>query len=411
DMSHAHKLVPSARKRRPVVVWNVTRTCNLRCIHCYTDSEEKRYSDELTTVEAKAMIDDLADYGVPALLLSGGEPLMRKDIFELAAHAQSRGVRTVLSTNATLISPEIAHRIKDLGMVYVGASLDGIGRTNDRFRGKGGAFRRAVEGIRNCKAVGLKISLRMTLTRHNVQELDQIFNFVEKEKIERLCFYHLAYAGRGRSLSGDDLSPAETRLALHTILEKTKGLHQRGLKKDVLTVDNHADGVYIYLKLLKENPERAKKVKQLLEWNGGGANSSGVGIADIDFRGDVHADQFWMDYAFGNVRERRFSHIWEDTSDPLMAGLKDRLPLLKGRCAQCRWIEMCGGSLRVRAQFVHNDPWAEDPACYLTDEEIGISEQLMNECLSGNSCLPVIPNLFRNLLPRTTRFRHKNTPE
>ena len=222
------------------------------------------------------------------------------------------------------------------------------------------------------KRAGMKISLRMKLTNHNVENLDGIFKFVENEDIERVCFYHLAYSGRGKKISSDDCSLEETRQAVDFILEKTKELHNKGIKKDILTVDNHADGIYIYLKLLSENNNRAEQVKQLLEWNGGGANSSGVGIGNIDFVGNVHADQFWMDYSFGNVRERKFSEIWQDTSDPLMAGLKNRLSLLKGRCGKCKWKKMCGGSLRVRAKFVHNDPWAEDPACYLTDEEIGL---------------------------------------
>ncbi len=372
DSKSSHKLYDSAGSRRPVVVWSMTRTCNLLCIHCYTDSENKKYNGELNTDEAKVMIDDLADFQIPALLFSGGEPLIRKDFYELAEYAHNKGLRIVISTNATLIDEETAVRLKDLGFVYVGASLDGIGEVNDRFRGKKDAFDMAVRGIRTSKKAGMKISLRMTLTNHNVENLDGIFKFVENENIERVCFYHLAYSGRGKKISSDDCSLEETRQAVDFILEKTKELHNKGIKKDILTVDNHADGIYIYLKLLSENNNRAEQVKQLLEWNGGGANSSGVGIGNIDFVGNVHADQFWMDYSFGNVRERKFSEIWQDTSDPLMAGLKNRLPLLKGRCGKCKWKKMCGGSLRVRAKFVHNDPWAEDPACYLTDEEIGL---------------------------------------
>jgi len=371
DDPYSHKLYTSAKSRKPVVVWSMTRTCNLNCIHCYTDSENKKYDGELTTEQAKVMIDDLADYQIPALLFSGGEPLIRNDFFELAEYAHSKGIRIVISTNATLIDEDTAENIKEAGFIYVGASLDGVGEINDHFRGKKGAFDEAVRGIRNAKKAGLKISLRMTLTKHNVSNLAGIFDFVEKENIERLCFYHLAYSGRGRAISSEDCSKDETRKAVDFILDKARDFHNKGLKKDILTVDNHADGVYIYLRLLKEDKPRAESVKELLEWNGGGANSSGVGIANIDFFGSVHPDQFWMDYSFGNVKERKFSEIWEDVSDPLMAGLKNRLNLLKGRCGKCKWIKMCGGSLRARANFIYNDPWAEDPACYLTDEEIG----------------------------------------
>ena len=366
-----HTQAHSAKARRPVVVWNLTRTCNLRCIHCYTDSEAKKYSGELTTQEALKVIDDLAQYQIPSLLLSGGEPLLRFDFWTLLKAAQEKKLRTVLSTNATLISEPIAENLKEHGLVYVGASLDGIGEVHNQFRGQPWAYDKAVAGIRNCKKAGIKISLRITLTRHNVNELDRYFDFIEAENIDRVCFYHLAYSGRGRKLVSEDLSPEETRSAVDKILIKSESLHRRGFKKDILTVANHVDGVYLYLKLLAKDPVRAEKVRELLAWNGGGANSSGIGIANIDFLGNVHADQFWQTLSFGNVKERPFSQIWEDTSHPVMAGLKNRLPLLKGRCQKCRWQNICGGSLRVRAYSVSGDPWAEDPACYLTDEEIG----------------------------------------
>ncbi|MCL5883599.1 MAG: radical SAM protein [Actinobacteria bacterium] len=359
----------TAAERRPVVAWNTSRTCNLKCVHCYTDSESKKYEGELTTEEGKALIDDLAQFQIPALLFSGGEPLMRKDLFELVGHAVSLGIRPTLSTNGTLITRDVAQTIKDLGFTYVGISLDGIGDINDAFRGHKGAFEKAMAGFRNCKAVEQRVGLRLTLTRHNYKDLHRIFDFIEAEGIDRACFYHLVYSGRGKE--SDDLTHEESRDALDIILARTKDMHDRGLEKDILTVDNHVDGIYLYMKLLEESPERAEAVMKLLKWNGGGLYSSGVGFSDIDFKGNVHADQFWMHYSFGNVRERPFSEIWMDTSDPLMAGLKDRRSHIHGRCASCKWFDACGGALRVRADLVYGDPWAPDPACYLTDEEIG----------------------------------------
>ena len=359
----------TAAERRPVVVWNTSRTCNLKCVHCYTDSEAKKYEGELSTQEGKMLIDDLAKFQIPALLFSGGEPLMRKDLFGLVEHAVSLGIRPTLSTNGTLITRDVAQRIKDLGFTYVGISLDGIGEINDAFRGHKGAFAKSMEGFRNCRAVEQRVGLRLTLTRHNYRDLHNIFDFIEAEGIDRACFYHLVYSGRGKE--SDDLTHEESRDALDIILERTKDMHERGLEKDILTVDNHVDGIYLYMKLLEESPERAAAVLKLLEWNGGGMYSSGVGFGDIDFMGNVHADQFWMHYSFGSVRERPFSEIWMDTSDPLMAGLKDRRSKIHGRCATCKWFDACGGALRVRADLVYGDPWAPDPACYLTDEEIG----------------------------------------
>lgn len=363
-----HQTAKSASERRPVVVWNISKRCNLKCIHCYTNSDCNLAPDELTTAEGKQLIEDLASFKIPALLFSGGEPLMRPDVFELVDYAVNQGLRPVLSTNGTLITPQVAQKIKDTGFIYAGISLDGIGSTNDHFRGMVGAFGKAMDGFRNCIAVNQRVGLRLTLTRQNVRDLDQIFDFLLEEKIPRACFYHLVYSGRGKS--EDDLSHEETRLALDTICRRTRTAIESGIDLDILTVDNHVDGPYIYLKLLEENPEKAAEMRKLLEWNGGGTYSTGVGIGDIDWVGDVHPDQFWQDKTFGNVRTRKFSDIWLDTSDELMAGLKNRLPLLKGKCASCRFLKMCGGAMRVRAFRVYDDPWMPDPACYLSDAEI-----------------------------------------
>lgn len=367
----------SAAERRPIVVWNITRKCNLRCLHCYTDSEPRNYDGELTTAQCRAVIDDLADFRVPAVLFSGGEPTIRPDLLELVAYAKGRGLRPTLSTNGTLIDDRLAPQIASAGFTYVGVSLDGIGEVNDRFRGLPGAFDRAMAAFDRLRDLGQRVGLRMTLTRHNVGHLDAIFDFLEAHRIPRACFYHLAYSGRGGQIAGEsmDLSPAETRAAMDTILRRTKDFAQRGLDIEILTVDNHVDGVYLYRKLLEEDPAAAERARQLIEWNGGGLYSSGVGIGNIDFLGNVHADQFWMHHSFGNVLDRPFSAIWQDTSDPLMAGLKDKASRIHGRCAAtaCRYFKMCGGSLRVRAERATGDPWAPDPACYLTDEEVRIS--------------------------------------
>ncbi|MEW6381051.1 MAG: radical SAM protein [bacterium] len=369
------RVPPSASSRRPIVVWNSTRTCNLKCVHCYTDSENISYQGELTTDEAKTMLADLGKFKVPAILFSGGEPLIRKDLFELAAYALEQGVKPTLSTNGTLITEEVARKLKDTGFTYVGISLDGIGEVNDQFRGVAGAFERAMRGFRNCVEVDQRVGLRLTLTRRNAQDLHRIFDFIEAENIDRACFYHLVYSGRGVDIKHDDLTAEESRRAMDIILQRSEDFARRGLAKEILTVDNHVDGIYLYLKLKQKNPQRAQEVMSLLKWNGGGLYSTGVGIGEIDFCGNVHPDQFWLDHTLGNVRERPFSEIWMDTRDPVMAGLKNRKPLLKGKCSQCQWIDACGGSFRVRALRVYGDPWMEDPQCYLTPQECGSSGQ------------------------------------
>jgi putative heme d1 biosynthesis radical SAM protein NirJ1 len=370
---NAHKARNGVREGMgPVVVWNSTRTCNLKCRHCYMSSDAKKYQNELTTAEAKQFIDDLADFNVPVLLFSGGEPLIRPDFFELADYAAKKGVRPTLSTNGTLITPEVARKIKDIGVGYVGISLDGLREVNDKFRGKAGAFEAAMNGIKNCVEVDQRVGLRFTINHHNIQELENIFDFIEEENINRVCFYHLVYSGRGNQMMDEDVTAEESRRAMDIIIRRTRDFEERGLKKEILTVDNHCDGVYMYLKALQEGKdELAQQIKKYIAMNGG--NRSGMAFAEVDPLGYVHPDQFTQHHTFGNVRERKFGDIWQDTTNPIMAGLKDRKPLLKGRCSKCKFLDNCNGNFRTRAEARTGDFWESDPSCYLTDEEIGIT--------------------------------------
>ncbi len=355
--------------KRPVVVWNVTQRCNLKCIHCYAHAKARQQDNELSTSEGRALIDDLSEMGVPVLLFSGGEPLMREDLPELAQYAVEKGMRAVISTNGTLIDAKTAGILKDIGLSYVGISLDGTRKINDRFRGVDGAFDQALEGIVNSREAGIKVGLRFTINRFNAEEIPALFDLLEEMEVPRICFYHLVYAGRGSTLVNDDVSHEKTRQILDLIMDRTKDLHDRGKPKEVLTVDNHADGPYVYLRMLRESPQRAAQVLELLQMNEG--NNSGRGIGCVSWDGEVHADQFWRHHSFGNVRQRPFSEIWTDTSaDLLLARLKEKKKHVTGRCAGCRWLDICGGNFRVRAEAVTGKLWAPDPACYLTDEEI-----------------------------------------
>ena len=353
----------------PVVVWNCTRACNLACKHCYCSASGGPAPGELNTAEAEAFVDDLAAYRVPVLLLSGGEPALRADLPKLIRRARSHGIRCTISTNGTLITRERAELFRELGVSYVGISLDGIGARNDSFRGRVGAFTEALKGIRNCKAVGQKVGLRFTMSRHNLEDLRQIFALVEREDIPRICFYHLAYAGRGAETMA--LTHAQTRSALDDIIAWCERTAAAGAPREVLTVDNHCDGVYLYRKLRSGDPERAARVLELLRRSGG--NRSGIAIGQVDWLGNVHADQFTPGHRFGNIRERPFSQIWGDAEHPILAGLRDRKPLLGGRCAECRYLDVCNGNLRSRAEAAYGDFWAPDPACYL-DYETELTE-------------------------------------
>lgn len=386
----------TAPGKGPVVVWNYTRACNLKCRHCYAAAEpvaaelggadsaaaesvaaepgEARhlgagnpFPPELTTSEALRVIDDLAEFSVPVILFSGGEPLCREDFFELANYARSKGIRVTLSTNGTRIDPETAAKIKSAGIGYVGISLDGLRPENDLFRGVPGAFDQALRGIRNCRSVGQRTGLRFTINKNNAHLIPDMFDLIEQEDIDRICFYHLVYSGRGSALRQEDLTHEQTRAALDMIVERTLDLHARGLKKEVLTVDNHVDGIYLYLKYRESDPVRAVFIRQMLLRNGG--NRSGMAIACIDPAGNVHPDQFTWQHTFGNVKERSFGEIWTDMSQPLQAGLKDRKQLLPPACKGCTWLSMCNGNFRTRAEAATGDFWGFDPACFLTPAE------------------------------------------
>jgi len=362
-------LLQFSKDKKPVIVWNITKRCNLNCIHCYAQAVSQA-KDEISTKQAKEILKDLAHYGVPVVLFSGGEPLMRDDLVELAKFAVEQGMRAVISTNGTLITREKAKELKDVGLSYVGISIDGTEEVHDHFRRHKGAFKKAMQGVENCQAEGLKVGLRFTINKSNYLEVPKIFRLLEERSIPRICFYHLVYSGRGSKLIEEDLTHEQTRELMDLILLETKKLFDKGLKPEVLTVDNHADGPYIYLKLLKENPKRAEEVMELLKFNEG--NNSGRGIGCISWDGEVYADQFWRNHSFGNVLKRPFSEIWDDPKIELLKKLKDKKRYVKGRCSKCRFLNICGGNFRARAEAVYGDIWAPDPACYLTDEEIGI---------------------------------------
>jgi 12,18-didecarboxysiroheme deacetylase len=363
----SHLLQFSADKR-PVVVWNVTRRCNLKCVHCYAQATATESEGELSLDQGLALLDDLKGFGVPVVLFSGGEPLMHPNLLTLVEHAVTLGMRAVISTNGTLIDRAMAGQLKRFGLSYVGISLDGVEATHDRFRGQAGSFAAAMAGVRHCQEAGIKVGLRFTINKHNYQEIPAIFDLIEEREIPRVCFYHLVYAGRGSRLVEAALSHEETRAVVDLIIDRTADLFHRGKPKEVLTVDNHADGPYIYLRLRRENSPRAAEVLELLRMNEG--NNSGRGIGCVSWDGQVHADQFWRHYSFGNIKERPFSRIWTDLSNPLMAQLKVKKQHVTGRCATCRWLDTCGGNFRVRAEALTGDLWAPDPDCYLTDAEI-----------------------------------------
>jgi len=360
-------LLQFSEDKKPVVVWNCTKACNLKCVHCYAHAEGGCAAHEMSFEEGKVLLDDLAAFGSPVVLFSGGEPLCRPDMPDLAEYAVSKGLRAVISTNGTLIDDRVAERLKAIGLSYVGVSLDGLQETNDKFRGVEGAFVKALEGIRACKRAGIKVGLRYTITKHNVADLSGIFDLIETEDIPRVCFYHLVYTGRGDVV--DDLSHQQTREVVDLIIERTADFHARGLPKEILTVDNHCDGPYVYMRLLAEGrADDAARVMELLRMNGG--NSTGLGFGCVSWDGAVYPDQFLRHHSLGNVCEKPFSQIWTDRSNEFLMALKNKKEHVTGKCVDCRFLDVCAGNFRARGETAGTF-WGVDPACYLTAEEIG----------------------------------------
>ena len=363
-------LGPKRNPPGPVVIWNLIRRCNLTCKHCYSISADTDFPNELSTEQVFGVMDDLKQFGVPVLILSGGEPLLRPDIFDIAHRAKDMGFYTALSTNGTLIDDSNIEKIADVGFDYLGISIDGIRETHDKFRRKEGAFDASLAALRRCHDLGTKVGLRFTMTQDNAAELPQLLQLMDDEGIDKFYFSHLNYAGRGNKNRKDDTHFKTTRWAMDLLFERTMEDVKKGRNTEFVTGNNDADGVYLLQWVKRHYPEQAEHIQARLEQWGG--NSSGVNISNIDNQGRVHPDTMWWHYDLGNVKERPFSEIWQDTSDPIMAGLKQHPRPVTGRCGKCAYLNICNGNTRVRALQLTDDPWAEDPACYLSDEEIGL---------------------------------------
>jgi len=324
----------------------------------------------LSTAQAKRLLSGLAEVNCPVVLFSGGEPLLREDLFELLAEAGRLGLRAVLSTNGTLIDAETADRIAKVGVSYVGISIDGGEEFHDKFRQIRGGFEAAVAGIENCKKAGLKTGLRFTITKANADQVPAAFDIAASNSIRRICFYHLIRSGRAEELNSQTLTPEQTRQTIDTIIEQTDKFAEKGLLDEVLTVGNHCDGPYLLIKMRKEKKQSFQKARQLLLANGG--NRIGEKIVCISWDGSVYPDQFWRNYSVGNVKDKSFKAIWKNSNEPVLKKLRNKSQFAAERCLGCKWFDLCKGNFRFLGAEADDENWLNEPACYLTDEEIGI---------------------------------------
>lgn len=351
-------LVRFSGKTRPVVMWNLTKQCNLACEHCYMDARDFS-REELTLEEGVRLIDDLADLKVPVLIFTGGEPLLSRNFYAYAFHAKEAGLKAVISTNGTMVTPEAAKLLAEAQIRYVGVSLDSTTpEKHDRFRGVSGAHARALQGLRNARDAGLKTGLRITLTRDNWQEVPALLNLALEEDIPRFCLYHLVPTGRGAGIADRDVTPEQRRSVIRLLAEAAVEL--KGKNIEILTTDSPMDGAYL-LELLKDDPRR-EYVRQLMK-NAGGC-STGTKVANINHRGDVHPCHFMPQVVVGNVRERSFKDIWIDNPSPELLTLRGLRTNLKGACKECEYLELCGGC-RQKAYYFKGDLMDEDPTCII----------------------------------------------
>jgi len=363
----------------PVIVYNTTSVCNLKCMHCYTSSKCDLIEDELTTNQAKNMLSQLADINCPVVLFSGGEPLLRKDIFQLLTHTRKLGIRSVLSTNGTLIDPETAKKIVDADVGYVGVSIDGDENVHDKFRQSQGSFKAAIRGIENCRKLRIKTGIRFTITKYNHHLIDKVFHIAESEGVRRICFYHLIRTGRaGQADTVDNnnrgvsdamsLTVAQTRRAIDTIIDKTEDAVKNSTVDEVLTVGNHADGPYLLVKMTEKNDPNIDSAKKLLLANGG--NKIGEKLFCVGWQGNIYPDQFFRNYTLGSVKDSSVKDIIFQTDQTVLQKLRDKHHFADDRCLSCKWFEYCKGNYRFLGSDPANRNWQNEPPCYLTDEQI-----------------------------------------
>lgn len=377
DMADFKPVKPVRKMPGPVVIWNLIRRCNLRCKHCYATSLDIDFKDELSTQQVKATIDDLRVAHVPVLILSGGEPLLRPDIYEITAYAKEKGFYVALSTNGTLIDESNIEQIRTAQYQYVGISIDGLEEFHDEFRRQKGSFKTSMHAIKLCKEAGIKIGMRLCLTKDNEKDLPAMLNLMEENQVDKFYLSHLNYSGRGKRSAEDDAMFKMTKGAMELLFERAWSHINQGIETDFVTGNNDADGPFLLKwatnKFGKSYPECIANLKQrLVNWGG---NASGVNVANIDNTGTIHPDTYWWNHPIGNVKTEKFSEVWQNTKDPLMLGFRQSPRPVKGRCAECDFLNICGGNTRTRAFAQAGDAWAEDPGCYLDDSEIGFISQ------------------------------------
>ena len=335
-----------------LVAWEVTRRCNLKCMHCRASAQETVYPDELTGKEAFKLLDNIASFAKPVIILTGGEPLLRPDIVEIARYGSDLGLRMVMAPNGTLLSVEIAQQLRDAGIQRISVSLDGASpETHDTFRGVDGAFDGAMMGIRAAKMVGLPFQINTTVTQRNLLELPLILDMAVRIGAVAHHIFLLVPTGRGKDMADEAITPEDYEETLHWFYEQ----------REKVPLQLKATCAPHYYRILRQ---RAKEEGKTVTAQNYGLDAStrgclgGTGFCFISHVGDVQPCGY-LEINCGNIKKKPFSEIWE-TSDVFLK-LRD-LNQYKGKCGRCEYRTVCGGC-RARAYEITGDYLAEEPFC------------------------------------------------
>lgn len=339
-----------------LVFWETTAGCNLKCVHCRASATDFRSPDDLTTEESFALLDSIASFAAPVIVLSGGEPLVRDDIFDIAAHGTLLGLRMVLATNGTLITPEVARRMLESGIQRISVSIDGASAaSHDPFRGVEGAFDAVMQGIENAKAAGVPFQINTTITKHNLKEIPEILNMAVELGAVALHIFLLVPTGCGKEIADEEMiTPQEYEKILNWYYDKSKD-SPIGLKA---TCAPH------YFRIMRQRAAE-EGIKITPESHGFEAMTkgclAGTAVCFVSHKGEVFPCGY-LPLLAGNIRETPFPEIWRESE--LFKALRDD-SLLEGKCGPCEFKRVCGGC-RARAYAETSNYLTEEPYCAFT---------------------------------------------
>lgn len=355
---------PNETSRLRLVAWELTRSCNLSCSHCRAASNRGPYPGELTHEESLKLLDDIASFSSPIIILTGGEPLLRKDLIDIARHGTNLGLRMVLATNGTLLTRKIARDLKDAGIKRISVSIDGKDeRSHDDLRGVSGAFRGAIFGIESAKGEDLSFQINTTITKRNLEELSEIESLSEDLGADAHHLFLLVPTGRGSEMADESLDKDEYESVLSEIYdyEKTAPYHVK--------VTCAPQYMRIKRQRATEEDREVASTEHGLSAETRGC-LGGISFLFISHDGDAQPCGY-LDIKAGNIRETPIREIWEGSE--VFLRLRD-FSLLSGKCKNCDYVDVCGGC-RARALFRYGDFMASEPLCPYVPKKASIGSK------------------------------------